>query len=257
VKEVLFVLLTWGCQNIVVIFSIILVIVAFIAGGIASLAGFGIGSLLTPLLALKTGISVAVAGVSIAHFCGTLLRFIFLRKFINKQILFSFGLTSAGGGLVGALLHNTFQNITLSIIFGCLLIAAGMLGLTGLSDKLKFKGPMVWFAGALSGLFGGLVGNQGGIRSAALMGFQLEKNQFVATATGIALIVDAARVPVYLTVQRYEIASIWPYVLIMTIGVIIGTLGGKKLLEKLPENIFKKTVSAIIFLIGILVIIEK
>jgi uncharacterized membrane protein YfcA len=72
VKEVLFVLLTWGCQNIVVIFSIILVIVAFIAGGIASLAGFGIGSLLTPLLALKTGISVAVAGVSIAHFCGTL-----------------------------------------------------------------------------------------------------------------------------------------------------------------------------------------
>jgi len=239
------------------IFQSILAIVAAIAGGIASIAGFGIGSLLTPLLAFETGISIAVAGVSIAHFCGTALRFFFLRKFISKSVLISFGLTSAAGGLVGALLHNTFQNIILTIIFGCLLILAGTLGLKGLSDRLRFKGPTVWFAGALSGLFGGLVGNQGGIRSAALLGLQLDKNQFIATATGIALIVDAARMPVYLIVQWSEMVSIWPYILTMTIGVIAGTLGGKKILEKLPENVFKKIVSAIILLIGIWVLIDS
>jgi uncharacterized membrane protein YfcA len=235
-------------------FSIILAIVAIISGAIASLAGFGIGSLLTPLLALETGLSVAVAGVSIAHLFGTALRFFLLRRFLNKHVLISFGLTSAAGGLIGALLHNTFQNIVLTIIFGCLLILAGLLGLTGLSDKLRFRGPLVWLAGGVSGLFGGLVGNQGGIRSAALLGFKLDKNQFVATATGIALMVDAARVPVYLAAQWNQLVSIWQYILIMIIGVIIGTVGGKKILEKLPENIFKKTVSAIILLIGILVI---
>jgi uncharacterized protein len=239
------------------IFSIILAIVAIVSGAIASMAGFGIGSLLTPLLALKTGIGIAVAGVSIAHLFGTALRFFLLRKFLNRQILISFGLTSAAGGLIGALLHNTFQSVVLTIIFGCLLIMAGLLGLTGFSEKLRFKGPIVWLAGGISGLFGGLVGNQGGIRSAALLGFKLDKNQFVATATGIALMVDAARVPVYLVVQWTQIISIWQYILIMTIGVIIGTVGGKKILEKLPEHIFKKTVAAIILLIGILVLIEK
>lgn len=238
------------------VFPIILAIVAIISGAIASLAGFGIGSLLTPTLAYKTGISVAVAGVSIAHLGGTAVRFFLLRRFLNRQVLISFGLTSAAGGLAGALLHNTFQNSVLTIIFGCLLILAGILGITGLANKLSFKGPLVWLAGGLSGLFGGLVGNQGGIRSAALLGFKLDKNQFVATATGIALMVDAARVPVYLAVQWSQIASIWQYILIMIVGVIAGTIWGKRILEKLPENIFKKTVSGIILLIGILVLIQ-
>lgn len=239
------------------IFQIILAIVAVVAGAIASLAGFGIGSLLTPLLAVKTGIGIAVAGVSIAHFFGTALRFFLIRRFINKRILISFGLTSAAGGLVGALLHNTFQNVVLTIIFGCLLVFAGMSGLTGLTNKLRFKGVIIWIAGGISGFFGGMVGNQGSIRSAALLGFELDKEQFVATATGIALMVDVARVPIYLWVQWPQIASIWQFILIATIGVIIGTFGGKKILEKLPENIFKKTVAAIILLIGILVLIER
>jgi uncharacterized protein len=239
------------------IFQIILAIGAIIAGGVASLAGFGIGSLLTPLLALETGISVAVAGVSIAHLFGTVLRFFFLRKSINRQVFISFGLASSAGGLVGALLHNIFQYVVLTIIFGCLLILAGILGLTGISDKLRLKAPLVWFVGGLSGLFGGLVGNQGGIRSAALLGFNLDKNQFVATATGIALMVDLARVPVYLAFQWAQITSIWQFILIATIGVVIGTLVGKKILGKLPENIFKKIVAIIILLIGILVLIQR
>jgi uncharacterized protein len=239
------------------IFSFILAFFSILSGGIASLAGFGIGSLLTPLLALKSGTSIAVAGVSIAHLFGTAIRFYLLRKFLNKQIFIKFGLFSASGGLIGALLHNVFQDVMLTIIFGCLLVLAGVLGLTGLSGKLILKGAFVWLEGGISGLFGGLVGNQGGIRSGALLGFNLDKNQFVATATSIALMVDAARVPVYLAVQFDQIISIWQFVLVMIIGVIIGTLGGKKVLEKIPDKFFKKIVSIIILLTGILVLIKR
>ena len=87
------------------IFQIAFAIVTVVAEGIASIAGFGIGSFVTPLLALKTGIGIAVAGISIAHFWGTALRFFSLRKYINKKILLSFGLTSAAGGLIVALLQ--------------------------------------------------------------------------------------------------------------------------------------------------------
>jgi uncharacterized membrane protein YfcA len=238
-------------------FQIILAIVAIAAGAVASLAGFGIGSLLTPLLAVETGISIAVAGVSIAHFFGTALRFFLIRKSLNRRVLLSFGLTSAAGGLIGALLHNVFQNIVLTIIFGCLLVLAGMLGLTGLSEKIRFRGIVAWIAGGASGLFGGLVGNQGGIRSAALLGFKLDKDEFVATATGIALMVDVARVPVYLAFQGAQIASVWQLVLIATIGVIVGTITGKRILKRLPENIFKKIVAGIILLVGVLVLVRR
>ena len=47
---------------------------ALVAGAIAAVAGFGIGSLLTPALAIQTGTKVAVAAVAIPHFIGTLQR---------------------------------------------------------------------------------------------------------------------------------------------------------------------------------------
>ncbi len=232
-------------------------IVGVLAGGVATVSGFGIGSLLTPLLALKVGTGLAVAGVSIAHFLGTALRFWLWKQHINKKVLFTFGLTSAVGGLLGALLHNVFANVILTIIFGCLLVFAGISGITGLSDKWRLNGPGAWTAGALSGMFGGLVGNQGGIRSAAMFGFDLKGKEFVATATGIALAVDVARMPVYLVSQGKDLVAIGALVAIASAGVLLGTEIGVGLFRRIPEALFKKIVSGIIFLVGLFVLIHK
>jgi hypothetical protein len=51
------------------------------------------------------------------------------------------------------------------------------------------------------GLLGGLVANQGEVPAAALLGFDVEREAFVATATAVTRIVDGARVPVYLVTQ--------------------------------------------------------
>jgi uncharacterized membrane protein YfcA len=238
------------------VFEIALLLVSVLAGGVASISGFGIGSLVTPLLAMKTGTGVAIAGVSIAHFLGTALRFWMWKKYINKKVLLSFGVTSALAGLMGALFHNIFQNSILTIIFGCLLIFAGTTGLTGLAQKWRLNGPAAWIAGALSGVFGGLVGNQGGIRSAAMLGFELKQMELVATATGIALAVDLARMPVYFVTQSKEIFLILPFILISALGVMIGTLTGGIVLGKIPESIFKKIVSGIVLLIGVFILVH-
>ena len=239
------------------VFDLALLSVAVLAGGIASVAGFGIGSLLTPLLAFKVGTGLAVAGVSIAHFLGTAFRFWKWKEYVNRRVLLSFGITSAVGGLIGAVFHNVFQNVILTVIFGCLLVFAGISGLTGLSQKWRFHGGIAWVAGALSGLFGGLVGNQGGIRSAAMFGFDLKGKEFIATATGIALVVDMARMPVYFVIQWKDILCIWPFILVTTIGVLIGTEAGIWLLSRIPESLFKRIVSGIILLIGIFVLIRR
>ena len=137
---------------------------------------------------------------------------------------------------MGALFHNIFQNVVLTFIFGSLLVFAGFSGMTGISEKWRLNGPLAWIAGALSGVFGGLVGNQGGIRSAAMFGFDLKGKEFVATATGIALAVDCARMPVYFLTQWNDIFNIWPFLLLGAVGVLIGTELGIIILGKIPEK---------------------
>jgi uncharacterized membrane protein YfcA len=239
------------------IFNISLMLVGILAGAVASLCGFGIGSFVTPLLAVKTGTGLAVGAVSIIHFLGTGFRFWKWKDFINKQVLLSFGLTSAIGGLLGALLHNTFQNIILTVIFATLLIFAGASGLTGISEKWRLSGPLAWIAGALSGLFGGLVGNQGGIRSAAMFGFDLKGKEFIATTTGIALAVDCVRMPVYCLTEWREILNIWPFIAFGAAGVLIGTDLGIVVLGKIPEKLFKRIVSGMVLVIGVLVLVHR
>jgi hypothetical protein len=80
------------------IFALVFLIAAVLGGGIASVAGFGIRSILTPTLAAKLGTKLAVAAVSIPHFVGTALRFTLIRRYVNEQVLVGFGIASAVGG---------------------------------------------------------------------------------------------------------------------------------------------------------------
>ena len=76
-------------------FEAALPVVSVAAGAVGAIAGFGIGSLLTPLLALQTGTKLAVAAVALPHVVGTLIRFLRLRRHLDRWLFLRFGLTSA------------------------------------------------------------------------------------------------------------------------------------------------------------------
>jgi len=232
-------------------YDAILAVVAFAAGAIATVAGFGIGSVLTPVLALHAGTKIAVAAVSIPHLLGTALRFWMLRRFIDWKVLMSFGIASAFGGFIGALLHARAGSLALTVLFGGLLVFAGLAGLTGFASGMRFGKPMAYIAGIASGAFGGLVGNQGGIRSAAMLGFPIPKESFVATATAIALIVDAARIPIYVLTEGRRILELWPVVTVAGVCVIAGTLSGERILRRVPEALFRRLVALLILALGL------
>jgi uncharacterized membrane protein YfcA len=239
------------------LYESIVFVCATVAGAVAAVSGFGIGSLLTPLIALQAGTKTAVAAVSLPHLIGTGLRFWRLRDSLDRRVFWRFGLTSAAGGLAGALLNARASSPALTIVFGSLLVFAGAAQITGSAQRWRFHGSVAWIAGALSGFFGGLVGNQGGIRSAAMLGFDLPRERFVATATAIALIVDAARMPVYVAVERAQVAAIWSLVAIASVGVVVGTLAGQRVLAIVPEQRFKQIVGVIILLLGIAMLVRR
>lgn len=230
--------------------DVLTIVAAVVAGAIASVTGFGIGSLLTPVLALQVETRLAVAAVSVPHLVGTAFRFWLLRGRIDRRVFWSFGLTSAAGGLTGALFHGRASNRWLTVVFGVVLLFAALSEATGLARRLRFRGPAAWIAGATSGVLGGMVGNQGGIRSAALLGFDLPKETFVATATAIALFVDGARMPVYLAAQHEEMSALWPWMALATAGITAGTVLGSRVLDRLPERWFRRILAVILALLG-------
>jgi uncharacterized protein len=232
-------------------FGFLLAVIAMVAGGVAAVTGFGVGSLLTPALALKTGTKLAVAAVAIPHFIGTTQRFWMLRRHVDMRVLLGFGIASAIGGLVGALLHTRVSSHALALVFGALLVLAGLTELTGWMRRVQWGRRAAWAAGALSGVLGGLVGNQGGIRSAAMLGFHVPKESFVATATAIGLFVDGARLPVYLATQWREILDIWPLVLAASGGVVLGTAIGTPILQHLPPAVFRRILSVLLIVLGV------
>jgi hypothetical protein len=231
-------------------FDALAIVVSIAAGAIAAVTGFGIGSLLTPLLALQVDTRLAVAAVSIPHVVGTALRFWHLRTEVDRRVFWNFGLTSAAGGLVGALLYDLASNRWLTIVFGILLLFAAASEVTGLARRMRFHGSVAWIAGAASGVLGGLVGNQGGIRSAALLGFDLPKAAFVATATAVGLLVDGARMPVYLLTQHADLGAMWRSIALATVGVTAGTVLGTRALHWIPDSSFRRVLALILALLG-------
>ena len=232
-------------------FLLVVLLVATIAGATAAVTGFGIGSLLTPLLATRVGMQTAIAAVSIPHVVATALRAWRLRAHVDGAVLRSFGLWSAAGGLVGALLYTRTASRTLTVILALLLLLTAVAALTDWLRRLHQEGPAASALGLTSGLFGGLAGNQGGLRSAALLGFPLSPLAFVATATATGLMVDAARMPVYLWRSGRALAPLSAQIAVALAGVVAGTLLGERALLGLSRDSFRRIVAVIVAALGL------
>ncbi len=232
-------------------FLVAVFIVAILSGATASVVGFGIGSLMTPLLAIELGTTTAVALVTLPHAAATAVRCWRLRAHVDRAVLLRFGLLSAAGALAGALVYTRLEPGALTRVLGGLLLLTAVAQLTGWASRWQPRGPAVTLFGFVSGAFGGLAGNQGGLRSAALTAFRLPPRAFVATATAIGLLVDAARTPVYLWHAGSTLLTYWSPVGVATAGVLIGTLVGERLLMGLSPRRFGHVIGVAIGALGI------
>jgi len=228
---------------------------AVAAGAVAAVSGFGLGSILTPLLMLSFPTSSAVAIVAIPHAVATTVRWWRLRADVDGPTFRQFGIASALGGLAGAGLQPFLATTALTILLAVLLMLAG--GSELARRRLPLPPTRFWrlAGGTLSGAFGGLVGNQGGIRAAALLGFRLPPRALVATATASALFVDAARVPIYVVTARPALAANVELWLAASVGAVIGTFIGTPILGRIPEPIYRQLIGGLLVLLGLALLV--
>ena len=98
----------------------------------------------------------------------------------------------------------------------------------------------------LIGFFGGLSGHQGAFRAAFLAKSGLTKEQFIGTSNAVSLVVDLARLWVY----------IFGFVAITGGGnKFIGTYFGGKLVQKTTIQRIQRVVGALLLIMGSLLIL--
>jgi uncharacterized membrane protein YfcA len=230
---------------------IIVLLITLVTSTITLLSGFGVGTVLTPVFAFFYDVRTAVFLVAIVHLANNLLKLGLFIRHVDREVLKRFGLVSLAGALIGSLLQGTIGGGSVRIILALFLVASGIMEF--LPQRSSFKLPRRFdFAGGFaSGLLGGLIGNQGAIRSAYLLNYSLSKEAFVATATAIAIVIDLTRIPVYLYQQASQFSEASTTLLIVTAVAFAGTLIGKQLLTKISLERFRMTVAGFLVVMGI------
>lgn len=254
----------------------IVAIAVLIGASLTFFSGFGLGTILLPVFSLFFDLEVAVGATAIVHLSNNVFKFILVRKFVHLQTFLRFGIPAMFLALVGGLLltqltgfeaihhysmgEKTFEITYLKVIIGSLMIFFAWLDLSPRFNNWKIDRKFLPLGGVLSGFFGGVSGHQGAFRAAFLSKSGLDKKQFVGTSNAISLVIDLARLPVYLGIialgssKKMDLAaSLSDGKMLLMVGIVfafIGTVVGKKLIEKTTILGVQRLVGVLLFLMG-------
>jgi uncharacterized membrane protein YfcA len=246
----------------------IICLAAFIASGLTLFSGFGLGTLLMPVVAVFFPLEVAIAMTAVVHLANNLFKLLLLGRGADARVLLRFGIPAVLFAWIGAallvdlsvgdaaieysLLGHVMSTSGLNLILGSLVLLFVVLELLPVMGRISFDLKYLPLGGVLSGFFGGLSGHQGAFRSMFLIKANLSKEAFIATGVLIAVLVDMTRLLVYgidLFSERQEID--WVVVAAASLSAFIGAFLGRRLLKKITLRSVQLLVSAMLALIAI------
>lgn len=218
--------------------------------------GFGVGTIMMPVMAIFFDVKVAIFLAAIVHFFNNISRLVLYRAEIKWEIIKRFGVVSIVGAFIGSFAQIYLDGSWLKVGVGIFLISYSFLTLVPTKIKIKLSANVDFIGGFLSGLIGGLIGNQGAIRSIYLLNYGLEKKELIVSSAFIAVIIDSTRIPVY-AFSNYQYIQENSMLLVSIIAsAILGTMLGNKLLPKVSYELFKKIILVGVLILGILMVLR-
>jgi uncharacterized membrane protein YfcA len=241
---------------------------AFAAAGLTFFSGFGLGTLLFPVLALFMPGDVAVGATAVVHFVNSVFKAFLVGRHADRGVVLRFGIPAVLTALLGAYVLNltsaaparfeyTVSGDTLTtspakLLLGAVMAAFGLLELWPAFQRVTLDRKYLTLGGALSGFFGGLSGHQGALRTAFLVRLGLAKEAFIATGVMCAVLIDLARLPVYAHRFRTQgLGASAGLVATAAAAAFVGSLAGRAWLPKLTTRGLRALVAVLLVLFGL------
>jgi uncharacterized membrane protein YfcA len=192
---------------------LIITLAAFLASGLTLFSGFGLGTLLLPVMALFFPIDLAIVLTAVVHALNNLFKCWLLGRNADKGAVVKFGVPAIFSALVGArvLLYlsdlqplinyqvwgREAHVLPVKLVVAILMVIFALFELAPRLANFSLPPRYLPLGGVLSGFFGGLSGHQGALRSVFLLKAGLTKEGFIATGVVISLMVDIPRIIMY------------------------------------------------------------
>lgn len=233
----------------------ILTVVVIVASCVGTITGFGTSTIMVPALLLYYPAPQTLLFVGIIHWFGDIWKLLLFRKGFQWKLILSFGIPGVAATFLGALLVFKLSPLVLSKILGTFLIVYVVYLFAKGSFRIKRSLLAGVCGGALSGFLAGVFGIGGAVRGLFLMAFDLPKAVYIATAGAIALFIDTTRLTTYfLKGARIEELLLWGLLLFIPAS-FLGAKIAQRIVEKIPQQYFRKIVAVFLLLVGIKLIL--
>ena len=245
---------------------LIICLAAFLASGLTLFSGFGLGTLLLPVMVLFFPVDLAIALTAVVHVLNNGFKCWLLGRHADGAVVLKFGLPAILAALLGArlllylsdlqpLLHYQVWGreayvMPVKLVVAVLMVVFALLELAPQRAPLALTPRYLPLGGMLSGFFGGLSGHQGALRSAFLIKAGLTKESFIATGVVISLMVDIPRIVMYgVTLPGLHLGDYRLLIAAAVLAAFGGAWLGNRLLTKVTLRLVQVLVA--LMLLGI------
>jgi len=232
-------------------------------------SGFGLGTVLMPVMLIWFPAPVAIALTGVVHFANSLFKLSLTHKQVNGRVFLRFGLPAIVAAWLGSkvlvmmgdlpvwqsysILGIQAETGPMKLLVALLLLCFVFLEYAPSIRRISIHERFLPLGGCLSGFFGGLTGNQGALRSAFLVRSGMTKEQFVGTSAMLSACVDMTRLGNYAGgMQTYFSQEMITPVATPVIAAMTGAWFGNRMLKKTTMESVHKTVATCLFLLAIL-----
>lgn len=236
--------------------AFVFLLLALLSEVLGTVGGFGSSVFFVPLAGFFFDFKTVLGLTGLLHVFSNIAKLVLFRQHIQWSLIWKIGIPSVLLVIAGAWLSNHVQFAYAEILLGLFCIFFALLFLWKPDLQLKPTNSNAITGGGVAGFLAGFIGTGGAIRAVTLTSFGLEKNIFIATSAAIDFGVDLSRSVVYLQ-QGYVQGNYWWYLPGLIVIAFVGSYIGKRLLNHISQERFRKIVLIFILLTGMLMAGKK
>lgn len=229
---------------------LLLVATALLASTLAAVAGFGGAAVLLPVLVALFGVRDAIPILTVAQLIGNGTRVWLNRGELDRAVLGWFSLGAVPAALVGGLLFAAAPLEALVRLLGAFLI--GIVAWRRMEPRLRvgFAAPAFGGIGAAFSFLSALLGSVGPLMAPFFLAYGLVKGAYIGTEAAATVVMHVTKLVAYTGAAVLTSGGVLVG-LALGPSMVLGSLLGKRIVERLPATLFVLVVEATLLMAGI------
>jgi uncharacterized membrane protein YfcA len=215
---------------------------------VCTLAGFGVSTVMVPILLTFLPAPEVLLLVGGIHTCENIWKIILFKSVMKLRLIVAFIIPGIIASFLGALIALHTSEYILIKIIGCFLGLYTVFTLINRDFKIPARLGTMILGGTLSGFSAGISGMGGALRAAFLNSLHMKPYTFTATTGVIALAIDLTRITTYLGGGVHMPTYLLIGLIMFIPASFLGSYGARGLINIMSAPLFRTVVA--VFILG-------